>query len=125
MTDESLLIRVGAVAETVLSRFDDGGTTWQVIGVEFEPHTIAVILGSPDGGSEPVTAFYSLDVPAADAIAALASQIQDHAIEVSGGQAFPACPGHPHPLSPHVVDRVAVWECPRTPAHHREPIWPA
>jgi hypothetical protein len=122
MDDDSVLLRVGAVAETVVRRVDD---RWQVFGVEFTPQHIAVFLGLADGDGEPVTALYSLGRPEADAIAGLAAQIQDHAIEASGGRALPACPGHPHPLRPRVVHGAAVWECPRTPAHYREPIWPA
>src|SRR2546421_3951123 len=83
---------------------------------------VAVPLGAH--GVRSATAFYSLVLPEPDAVAELASQIQDVAIEETGGQALPPCPGHPHPLSPHVVDGVAVWECPRDPARHREPILP-
>ena len=57
-----------------------------------------------------------------DAIVATASQLQDHAIEATGGSALPACPGHPHPLSARVLDGIAQWVCPKDPTHHREPV---
>ena len=84
---------------------------------------LSVVLGSPrEDREESVTAYYSLNVPTANAIAELASQIQDHAIEISQGSLLPPCPGHNHPLSAHVVEGVAVWECPKAAAHYSEPI---
>ena len=86
---------------------------------------LSVVLGSADeavGGT--VTAYYPLYLQAAEAIVVLASQIQDHAseAEISWGRSLPPCPGHNHPLRAHVVEGIAVWECPSTPDHHREPI---
>jgi hypothetical protein len=92
----------------------DGDTTWRT--------EVAVALGT--GGVRSATAFYPLVVPEAEALAELASQIQDFAVEATWGEPLPPCPGHPHPLSAHVVDGVAVWECPRDADHHREPILP-
>ncbi|OLT00093.1 hypothetical protein BJF90_07320 [Pseudonocardia sp. CNS-004] len=60
----------------------------------------------------------------ADAVAATADQLQDHAIEATGGAALPARPGHAHPLSARVLDGVAHWVCPQDPPHHWEPILP-
>jgi hypothetical protein len=71
-----------------------------------------------------VTSYYSPVVEDAYAVAELASQIQDHAIEAFFGQPLPPCPDHPHPLSPGVANDVAVWQGPRNPDHHREPIEP-
>ncbi len=65
---------------------------------------------------------YVPDVPRADALVALASQLQDALIETSHGRALPACPGHAHPLSAVVVDGVAVWRCPVSPEHYRVAI---
>ncbi|MFC0530260.1 hypothetical protein [Phytohabitans kaempferiae] len=88
-----------------------------------EPSNLSVVLDI-DGESETetVTVYYSLDVPEAEAIAAMASQIQDHAVEAAWGQPLPRCPGHAHMLTATVVDDIAVWQCPITPGHHREPI---
>jgi hypothetical protein len=85
---------------------------------------VAVTLGAAGSEEPPVTAYYSPWVPHLDAIVELASQIQDHAIEESWGAPLPPCPGHTHPLSPHVSNGDAVWECPRDPEHHRVLIDP-
>ncbi|SRR6266487_4824414 len=90
-----------------------------------QPRSISVTLGVPNDSSHvPVTSYFSLDVPEADAIVALASQIQDHAIEMTWGLPVPPCPGHSHPLAPRVFDGVAVWECPEAPDHYRTRIYP-
>lgn len=39
-------------------------------------------------------------------------QMQDVIIEKSNGIAWPPCPGHPHPMSPTVVDGAIEWRCP-------------
>jgi hypothetical protein len=84
---------------------------------------VSVVLGSQSHGrEESVAAYYTLGVPEADAIAALASQIQDHAMEASWGQPLPPCPDHAHPLEARVIDGVAVWECPRSHEHYRQAI---
>jgi hypothetical protein len=55
--------------------------------------------------------------PADVALATLAEQLQDHAVESTEGygRALPPCPIHPvHPLSPLPIDGIAVWRCPAT-----------
>jgi hypothetical protein len=120
--------RVRAVAQAILNGLGGHAPSWTVLSVtepdvppgQWSVHTLLVTLGrSPD---ETVGAYYSLAVPEPDAIAALASQIQDHAIEATQGDPLPPCPGHPHPLSAHVVDGVAVWECPRDSRTPPNPI---
>jgi len=89
---------------------------------------LSVVIG-PRGqafGTE-VGAYFPLRAPTADAIVVLASQIQDHAAEAAGSRGFalPPCPAHSHPMNARVVDGIAVWQCPTTPSHFREPIIPA
>jgi hypothetical protein len=91
-----------------------------------QPRSILVTLGVPDDSADMVVAVhFSLDVPEAAAIVALASQIQDHASEVAWGQAMPPCPEHSHPLAARVFEGNAVWECPEAPDHYRTQIYPA
>lgn len=73
---------------------------------------------------ETLAAHFTLGVDRAEAIVSLASQLQDHLIEATSGDPIPPCPGHPHPLVAHVVAGEPVWECPRSPVHHRELILP-
>lgn len=90
-----------------------------------QPQSMSVTLGpADDTGAERVTAYFSLDVPEAQAIVALASQIQDHAIEASWGELLPPCPEHSHPLAPRLADGTAVWECPADPGHYRAALFP-
>jgi hypothetical protein len=90
-----------------------------------QPRSMSVTLGpAGDTGAERVTAYLSLDVPEAQAIVALASQIQDHAIEASWGEPLPPCPEHSHPLAPRLADGAAVWECPADPGHYRTALFP-
>lgn len=42
----------------------------------------------------------------------IAGQLQDDVIDEVWG-AWPACPGHAHPMSLDVIGGVAVWACPR------------
>lgn len=56
--------------------------------------------------------------PAAEIVADIAFRLQDLVQREVGG-AWPVCPQHEHPMSPHVVDAVAVWQCPRDPAISR------
>lgn len=53
----------------------------------------------------------------------VADAFQDEVIELLGGQARPACPGHRHPMVPRVADTGAWWECPSEP-NERRPLWP-
>ncbi len=75
----------------------------------------AFIVTLSEAGGEPVTASFPLSVPASWAIAELASQVQDHAVESasSWGAALPPCPEHSkHPLQAHDDGLRAVWRCP-------------
>jgi hypothetical protein len=108
--------RVRVVAQAILDRLAPG---WDILEVGSPGTEVSVVVG---GHGPPVTAYFMTHLPEASAVAELASQLQDHVIEETWGEARPPCPGHPHPLSARVVDGVAVWECPRAPEHHREPI---
>lgn len=48
-----------------------------------------------------------------EATAELANLLQDEVLDELFGPAWPACPGHPHPAQPKVVDGSAVWACPK------------
>jgi hypothetical protein len=134
MVDDTRFAHIDGVARAILDRLGHGAPAWTVLRVGWAPEppsplpevpprsVLAVELGTGGERAETVTAHYSLTVPEAVAVAELAAQIQDHASEESWGRPLPPCPGHSHPLSAHVVDGVAVWECPRTPGRHREPI---
>jgi hypothetical protein len=123
------------VASAVLTRMGaDSGPPWTVLDVvpteeKSDPPTdpsavfhIRITVGDQPGASDVVAVYFTAGVPRVDAIVTTASQLQDHAIEATGGSALPACPGHPHPLSARVLDDIAQWVCPKDPAHHREPI---
>ena len=126
-----------AVASAVLSRMAaDGGPPWTVLAVVpseeiTAPPTdpsgifhIRITVGSQHGASDVVGVYFTAGAPREDAIVATASQLQDHAIEATGGSALPACPGHPHPLSARVLDGIAQWVCPKDPTHHTGPVLP-
>jgi len=51
------------------------------------------------------------DQPPAEMVADIASQLQDDVIDEVWG-AWPACPGHVHPMALDTVEGVAVWVCP-------------
>jgi hypothetical protein len=123
------------VASAVLTRMGvDSGPPWTVLNVvataeKSDPPTdpsgvfhIRITVGGQPEASDVVAVYFTAGVPRVDAIVATASQLQDHAIEATGGSALPACPGHSHPLSARVLYDMAQWVCPKDPAHHREPI---
>lgn len=93
-----------------------------------EHSQLLVDLGTSDDAVRGTTvgAYFPLYVPFAEAVAAFASQIQDHAMEAEAtfGRPLPPCPGHTHPLTANVTGGIAVWECPTSPAHHQEPVLP-
>lgn len=129
MPDESELAH--SVANAVLARMRvDGGPPWTVLAAAAAaPRTdpsgvfhIRVSIGAGNDSSVTVAVYFTAGVPLEDAVVATASQLQDHAVEATGGMALPACPNHPHPLAPRVFDRTAQWVCPKGPDHHREPI---
>jgi hypothetical protein len=62
------------------------------------------------------------DVDAQWAVIRLAHDVQDQAIEETGGQSLPPCPEHSHPLSPGLIDNTAQWACPVDPGHYSRPI---
>lgn len=85
---------------------------------------VRITVGSAPGAPDVVGVYSAAGVPRADAIVATASQVQDHAIEATGGTALPACPGHAHPLAARVIDGAAHRVRPQEPTHHRERILP-
>ncbi|MFF3670706.1 hypothetical protein [Microtetraspora malaysiensis] len=114
---------IRTVAQAILDRID-GGLGWRVHKIRTPEHTFAEVGVGPAGAGEDdlYWGVYPLNVPRPDAIANLASNLQDHMIEATWGQALPACPGHTHPLNPDVIDGEALWLCPAEPGKHREPI---
>ncbi len=87
------------------------------------PSVVAVTLADRDfTESSTVGAYFVPDLPTSEAVVALASQLQDHAIEATWAEPLPACPGHAHPLAAEILDGEAVWVCPVSPSHHRESI---
>jgi len=113
------------VAEGVLGRLGDLAPPWRVLAVDRDgTGSLLVTIGRDDRDRAPVQVYLSLDVPADEAVAITAGQIQDHAIEATSGAPLPPCPGHRHPLTATSVDGVASWACPRDAAHHLEPILP-
>lgn len=85
------------------------------------PQVLLVRIG-PDHSDETVGVHHTLDVEEPQAIAAVAGQIQDQVIEAVQGHPLPRCRGHAHPLTPRVLDGVAMWVCPKDVDHHREPV---
>jgi hypothetical protein len=123
--DDPRVERVRHVAQAILARLGDQAERWSVLDVGWTPPwdaQLSVVAGPASGDGDVVTVYVLTHVPEAMAVAELASQLQDHVIEATWGAPLPPCPGHPHPLAAHVVDGVAVWECPNTPGHYREPI---
>lgn len=124
------------VAEAVLDRLGDLAPPWRVLAVERHresqasppglavPDSLVVTIGRDEGDEAAVRVYFSLDAPREQAVAVTAAQIQDHAIEETGGAALPPCLGHHHPMSARAVDGLAGWVCPQDVAHHREPIVP-
>lgn len=131
MSVDAELRRVRAVAAAILNRLgDEHGMSVSDVRWSDDPgmtprSQMALDLRDADGGW--AGCYFALFVPEADAVAALASDLQDAVSESSGGWGCPVpqCPGHRHPLNVTVADRVAVWVCPRDPRHHREPVLPA
>ncbi|GLZ40318.1 hypothetical protein [Actinokineospora sp. NBRC 105648] len=136
---------VRMVAETVLARLGDQAAEWRLLSVGEAPERVSPFpLPKPFGDLPPsrelratvmwkatatgaaTVGYYnfSLDVPVPLAVAAMADQIQDHAIEESWGAALPPCPDHQHPLSVTTIDGVVSWACPKDPQHHCEPLLP-
>lgn len=124
--------RARSTADAVLTRLDLD-PPWHIRSVEeVEPVTsppdglsypqVLLVRIGPDASDETVGVHFTLDVEEPQAIAAVAGQIQDHVIEAVQGQPLPRCPGHAHPLTPRVLDGVAMWVCPKDVGHHREPV---
>jgi hypothetical protein len=119
--------------DAITARFDGLEPPWHVRSVEeveaatappaglSYPHVLVAQIG-PDGSDESVGVHVTLDVDPAHAVVAVASQLQDHVIEATQGNPLPRCPHHAHPLTPRVVDGVAMWVCPKDIDHHREPV---
>ena len=135
---------VQEVTSTIVRELGEGAPPWAVSGVALDPsglspstaHELAelridslydtsvdslrgsaaavtVTLAGAEG--DVVTVSFPLSVPASWAIAELASQLQDHAVESASGWArpLPPCPEHRgHPLQAHNDGRRAVWRCP-------------
>lgn len=91
------------------------------------PNNLLLTIGPADRDADvgTVWVYFSADVPREHAVAVMAGQIQDHAIEETHGRALPPCPGHQHPLTNRWVNGVASWVCPRGADHYWEPILPS
>lgn len=128
MSVDAELRRVRAAAGVILDRLGgEHGMSVTDVRWSDDPGTaprtqLELDLTDADGGS--AGCYFALFVPEADAVAALASDLQDAVTESprGWGQSVPPCPGHAHPLHAVVTDGVAVWECPVDAGHHREPI---
>ena len=96
-----------------LAALDFEVTSWEELAARFVDleGQLSIEMADPDGGW---TCCYLRPADRAWSIAGLASGVQDYLVESTAGwgQALPPCPGHPHPLSPDVVDDAAVWSCP-------------
>lgn len=129
MPIDAELRRVRAVAESVLDRLGGGEHGMSVTEVRWSddpgmaPRS-QMILDLRDADGSVAGCYFALFVSEAEAVAALASHLQDAVIESSGGwgRPVPRCPGHAHPMEACVAGGVAVWECPVDASHHREPI---
>jgi hypothetical protein len=92
-----------------------------------QPHPIEIVVGY-----EPATntlrfseqgqagmSFYEAEETGVLLTVDLADFLQDQFFDQAAGawgQARPACPGHPHPVSPEEVDGDAWWVCPASGA---------
>lgn len=144
--------RVRSIAQQILVGLGDGAPDWTVLDVvdvevsTTERESVDLVLVStfagavhhgsdagcselsvvagPRSGGNAVRAYFALDLSEPEAIARLASDLQDHASESDAafGVPLPPCPGHRHPLSAEVHDGVAVWVCPESARHHQRPI---
>src|SRR5262245_45710643 len=63
------------------------------------PRTVLVRAAQVSDPLTAISSYFVLNIPTQEAIAQLASALQDEVIE-TGRVAVPPCPGHPHPLSP-------------------------
>lgn len=80
-----------------------------------DPDRPSAMLRSPDGSGRGVSV--ERTAPQVEAIAHVADQVQEWAIEQLWGRAatnWPACPEHPHhhPLKAATRGALAVWVCP-------------
>lgn len=152
MRDNAKLSRVRTVAQQILDGLGDRAPDWTVLevadpadvyrdqdepdlvlsstfggggGRSFPPpgSALLVVVGTEDR-TQTAQAYFASNLPEPQAIAQLASHLQDHASENSStfGVPLPPCPGHQHPLNADVADGVAVWACPVKPAHYQQPI---
>ncbi|WP_147275578.1 zf-TFIIB domain-containing protein [Halopolyspora algeriensis] len=86
--------------------------------------SLSITIGDASSPEYPVGVHFTIGVPLIDAIIATTEQIQEHMLEATRGALLPACPGHQHPLQVAERDEVAIWVCPRDPAHYAEPVLP-
>jgi hypothetical protein len=117
------------LTDNVLAQLGEEAPDWRIATVGYlqidhvtidseSTNTIRVELESPSKAYSPVSVDFSLNVPLADATRELAGQIQDHAVEATGGASIPPCPGHQHPSMPRLVNGVPQWVCPKQGADH-------
>ena len=105
------------VAQAILDRLSHDDTHWTVASVDFSPKSMPdprVMLVQVEKVSDPsctVGSYFSQTIPTQQAIAQLASSLQDEVIETVR-MAVPECSGHRHPMSARVEDGQAVWVCP-------------
>jgi hypothetical protein len=117
------------VAQGILDRLSHQDAQWTVTEadpvqeteypVDFEnrwghlevPRTVLVRAAKVSDPSTTISSYFVLNIPTQQAIAQLASALQDEVIETVSA-AVPPCPDHPHPLSPRGDSGLAVWTCP-------------
>ncbi len=105
------------VAQTILARLGNHDTHWTVVSVDLHPESLPdprVMLVRAAKVADPscsVSSYFAQTIPTQQAIAQLASSLQDEVIETVRA-AVPECSGHRHPMSARVEDGQAVWVCP-------------
>lgn len=115
---------VSCLARIVLIQLGEQAPDWRLGDIGFlqigdivtpdEPtELIRVDLESLSGSYPNVGVQFTTVAPLADATVELATQIQEHAWEVTSGAKLPPCPAHKHPAVAVAVDGVPKWICPQ------------
>lgn len=115
---------VERLATVAVSELGDGAPDWEVSGLDYRdmetgevrdkwtPEILVSLYSvSRKYADVEVYFFHAGDQTLASASAVTVDQIQEHALELTGGALLPPCPGHRHPLVARVVDGVPKWVC--------------
>lgn len=90
-------------------------------GLDSADHLV-IDVGEQAVPQQRVSVHFMVSGDAVESVVATAAQLQDHAIEWTGGEPLPKCPKHQHPLTPRAVASQALWVCPVDVAHYSKPI---